>query len=60
MKSRNKGDLTNHKKKYPIFVEYRSFELIYGFPPMNFENKKNCTLDEEGLFPASMINIVEK
>ena len=40
--------------------EYRSFELIYGFPPMNFESKKNCTLDEEGLFPASMINIVEK
>lgn len=39
---------------------YHSFELIYGFPPINFENKKDKTLDDEGLFPSSTINIVEK
>ena len=37
-----------------------SFELIYGFPPVNFENKKDKTLEDEGLFPSSMINITEK
>ena len=40
--------------------QHNNFELIYGFPPINFENKRHLTLDEEGLFPASMINIVEK
>ena len=39
---------------------YHSFELIYGFPPIFFENKKDKTLDDEGLFPSSTINIVEK
>jgi hypothetical protein len=39
---------------------YHSFELIYEFPPINFENKKDKTLDDEGLFPSSTINIVEK
>ena len=39
---------------------YHSFELNYGFPPINFENKKDKTLDDEGLFPSSMINIIEK
>jgi hypothetical protein len=37
-----------------------NFELIYGYPPENFDKKRNCTLNEEGLFPASMVNIVEK
>ena len=39
---------------------FQTFELIYGFPPINFENKKNNTLEEEGLFPSSTINIIEK
>ena len=39
---------------------YHSFELIYGFPPINFENKKDKTLEDEGLFPSAMINIIEK
>ena len=39
---------------------FQTFELIYGFPPLNFENKKNQTLEEEGLFPSSTINIIEK
>ena len=39
---------------------YNNFELIYGFPPINFETKRDNTLDEEGLFPSSMINIIEK
>ena len=37
-----------------------NFDLIYGYPPENFDKKRNCTLNEEGLFPASMVNIVEK
>lgn len=40
--------------------KYHSFELIYGYPPINFGNKKDNTLDDEGLFPSSTINIVEK
>ena len=39
---------------------YHSFELIYGFPPINFENIKDKTLESEGLFPSSTINITEK
>ena len=40
--------------------DFNTFELIYGYPPENFEKKRNSTLNEEGLFPASLINIVEK
>lgn len=40
--------------------DFNTFELIYGYPPENFDKKRNSTLNEEGLFPASLINIVEK
>ena len=39
---------------------YNNFELSYGFPPIDFETKKGFTLLEQGLFPSSTINIVEK
>lgn len=40
--------------------DFNSFELIYGYPPISFESKKDQTLNDEGLFPSSTINIVEK
>ena len=45
-----------------IFSENTSynFDLIQGLPYKNFEESKNKTLEEEGLFPRSMIIIKEK
>ena len=45
-----------------IFFESNSndFDLISGFPPKNLENSKNNTLEQEGLFPSSLIQIKEK
>ena len=37
-----------------------SYRIMYGFPLKYFENKRNSTLSEEGLFPSSVINIEEK
>ena len=34
--------------------------LCIGFPPKNLEDKKNNTLEEEGLFPNSILQIREK
>ena len=34
--------------------------LCIGFPPKNLEDKKNNTLEEEGLFPNSLLQIREK
>ena len=45
-----------------IFMEPDStdFELLcIGFPPKNLEDKKNNTLEEEGLFPNSILQIRE-
>ena len=39
---------------------FHTFELVYGFPNVNLENKKDKTLEEEGLFPSSTIIIKEK
>ena len=36
-----------------------SFSIIQTFPFKNFENKLNNTLEEEGLFPNSMLQIKE-
>ena len=46
-----------------IFMEpdATDFDLLsIGFPPTNLESKKNSTLEQEGLFPNSMIQIREK
>ena len=46
-----------------IFTESNSngFNIIsLGFPRINLENKKNNTLEEEGLFPNSVLQIQEK
>ena len=46
-----------------IFSENDSndFDIIcLGFPPKNLENKKNSSLEEEGLFPNSTLQIQEK
>ena len=45
-----------------IFFESNSndFDLICGFPPKNLENSKDKTLEEEGLFPSSLVQINEK
>ena len=46
-----------------IFMEPDStdFELLcIGFPPKNLEDKKNNTLEEEGLFPNAIIQIREE
>ena len=45
-----------------IFMEKESndFVLLFGFPPKNLENSKNLTLESEGMFPSSMIQIREK
>ena len=37
-----------------------TFELIHDFPPKNLMQGKNNTLIEEGLFPTSMVSIIEK
>ena len=34
--------------------------LCSGFPPQNLENKKNSTLEKEGLYPNSILQIREK
>ena len=39
--------------------EYNNFSIIQTFPFKNFEDKLNCTLEEEGLFPNSMLQIKE-
>ena len=38
---------------------YHNFSIIQTFPFKNFENKLNNTLEEEGLFPNSMLQIKE-
>ena len=45
-----------------IFSEPKSnnFDLFTGFPAKNLENSKNNTLESEGLFPSSMVQIREK
>ena len=39
--------------------EYQNFSILQTFPPKNFEDKLNKTLEEEGLFPNSMLQIKE-
>ena len=39
---------------------FNNFELIHDFPPRNLSQAKNNTLLEEGLFPSSMVSIIEK
>ena len=39
--------------------EYNNFSIIQTFPYKNFEDKLNRTLEEEGLFPNSMLQIKE-
>ena len=39
--------------------QYNNFSIIQTFPFKNFENKLNNTLEEEGLFPNSMLQIKE-
>ena len=39
---------------------FHTFELVSSFPNVNLENKKDKTLEEEGLFPSSTIIIKEK
>ena len=46
-----------------IFMEpdATDFDILYvGFPPKNLENCKNNTLEEEGLYPNSILQISEK
>ena len=45
-----------------IFSEPDSFDfdILFGYPPQNLENKKSNTLEEEGLFPNSILQIREK
>ena len=45
-----------------IFMEDDAFdfELIGGFPPKSLEDKKNNTLEEEGMFPNYILQIKEK
>ena len=46
-----------------IFMEHDStdFDILYvGFPPKNLENSKNNTLESEGLYPNSILQISEK
>jgi len=40
--------------------EYQDFSILQTFPFKNFEDKLNMTLEEEGLFPNSMLQIKEK
>ena len=39
--------------------EYNNFSIIQTFPFKDFEDKLNSTLEEEGLFPNSMLQIKE-
>ena len=39
--------------------EYNNFSIIQSFPFKNFENKLNNTLEQEGLFPNSVLQIKE-
>ena len=39
--------------------EYNNFSIIQTFPFKNFENRLNNTLEEEGLFPNSVLQIKE-
>ena len=39
---------------------FNAFELIHDFPPKNLSQTKNNTLIKEGLFPSSMVTIIEK
>ena len=39
--------------------QYHSFSIIQTFPFKNFEDKLNNTLEEEGLFPNSVLQIRE-
>ena len=39
--------------------EYNKFSIIQTFPYKNFEDKLNRSLEEEGLFPNSMLQIKE-
>ena len=39
--------------------QYHTFSLIQTFPFKNFEDKLNNTLEEEGLFPNSVLQIKE-
>ena len=39
--------------------QYNNFSIIQTFPFKNFEDKLNNTLEEEGLFPNSMLQIKE-
>ena len=34
--------------------------ICMGFPPKNLENLKNSTLEKEGLYPNSLLQIEEK
>ena len=46
-----------------IFTEpdSKDFDILcIGFPPKNLEDKKNNTLEQEGLFPNSILQIREK
>ena len=46
-----------------IFTEpdSKDFDILcLGFPPKNLEDKKNNTLEQEGLFPNSILQIREK
>ena len=40
--------------------ENKEFDIVQAFPPKNFEDRKNRTLEQEGLFPNSMLQIREK
>ena len=37
--------------------DYQNFSIIQTFPFKNFEDKLNSTLEEEGLFPNSLLQI---
>ena len=39
---------------------FNTFELFHDFPPKNLSQVKNNNLIEEGLFPSSMVTIIEK
>ena len=39
--------------------QYNNFSIIQTFPFKNFEDKLNNTLEEEGLYPNSVLQIKE-
>ena len=46
-----------------IFVEPDTFDfniIVMGFPPKNLDNSKDNTLEKEGLYPNSILQIEEK